>query len=88
MWQTLGYKTLVVDTPWPQHDPALLVEDRVKIAVQVNGKLRGAVELSKDANEDAVRDAAMALDTVANAVQGKAIRKVIHVPNKIYNIVV
>ena len=88
MWQALGHKTIVADTPWPEYDPALLVEDRVKIAIQVNGKLRGAVELPKDSNEDVVRDAAMALDPVANAVQGKAIRKVIHVPNKIYNVVV
>ena len=88
MWQALGHSTLVVDTPWPVYDPSLLVEDRVKIAVQVNGKLRGAVELPKDSHEDAVRDAAMALDNVTNAIQGKDIRKVIHVPNKIYNVVV
>src|SRR5690606_27261164 len=62
MWRALGQERLVVDTPWPEYDPALLVQDRVTIAVQVNGKLRGSVDLPKDAGENEVRDAAMALE--------------------------
>jgi leucyl-tRNA synthetase len=88
MWRALGHDTLVVDTPWPEYDPALLVEDRVTIAIQVNGKLRGSVDLPKDSGEDKARDAAMALDTVSSAIAGKAIRKIIYVPNRILNVVV
>jgi leucyl-tRNA synthetase len=88
IWRALGHDTLVVDTPWPEYDPALLVEDHVTIAIQVNGKLRGSVDLPKDSGEDEARDAAMALDTVSSAIAGKAIRKIIYVPNRILNVVV
>ncbi len=88
MWRALGHETLVVDTAWPEYDPDLLVESEVKIAIQVNGKLRGAVDMPKDSGEDAVRDRAFALETVSNAIDGKTIRKVIYVPNRILNIVV
>ena len=88
MWKALGHDSLVVDTPWPTYDAAMLIEDQVKIAIQVNGKLRGAVDLPKDAGEDTVREAALALETVANAIEGKTVRKIIYVPNRILNIVV
>ena len=87
-WQLLGHKQLLVNHPWPVADDNLLVEDTVKIAVQVNGKLRGTIEVAKDAAEEAVKQSAHELPNVQKAIQDKKIRKVIVVANKIINIVV
>jgi leucyl-tRNA synthetase len=86
-WQALGHEKLVVETPWPIHDPALLITDTVTIAVQVNGKRRGEVTLGRDADNKAVEAASLALDGVIRALEGKAPKKVIVVPGRIVNIV-
>jgi leucyl-tRNA synthetase len=86
-WQALGHDTLVAQTPWPKADAALVQSDSVTIAVQINGKLRGTIDVPRDANEDTVREAAFALDSVARALDGKAPRRVIVVPGRIVNIV-
>tara|TARA_R110000772_G_scaffold73216_8_gene159955 strand:+ start:16004 stop:18568 length:2565 start_codon:yes stop_codon:yes gene_type:complete len=88
LWLELGHgDALVADTPWPEADPAYLVDDLVTIAVQVNGKLRGTIELPKDCAKDAAEDAALALDKVQSVLEGKPPRKVIVVPNRIVNVV-
>jgi leucyl-tRNA synthetase len=87
-WKTLGHETLVVDTSWPVAEAALLVEDTVTIAVQVNGKRREELTVAKDADNKTIEAAALALEKVEKAIDGKAIRKVIVVPGKIVNIVV
>ncbi len=88
LWAALGHDTLLVDQPWPVADPALLVEDSVKVAVQVLGKLRGTIELKRDASEDDARAAALAVDNVAKSLEGRTIRKTVFVPNRIINFVV
>jgi len=88
MWRALGHSKLVVETPWPEFDPSLLVEDTVTVAVQVNGKLRGTLEVGKDSPQEQVEPAALALEAVVKLLDGKEPRKVIFVPNKIVNIVV
>ncbi|MBI5163747.1 MAG: leucine--tRNA ligase, partial [Magnetospirillum sp.] len=88
MWQALGHATLLVDTPWPEADPALLVEDTVTVAVQVNGKLRATVDLPKDADPTLAEQTALALAPVIAAMSGKPARKVVVVPNRIVNVVV
>ena len=88
LWLELGHEdTLVADTAWPVADPTYLVDDLVTIAVQVNGKLRGTIELPKDCAKDAAEDAALALDKVQSVLEGKPPRKVIVVPNRIVNVV-
>jgi len=88
LWQELGRgEALVADTPWPEADPGYLVDDLVTVAVQVNGKLRGTIELPKDCTKDAAEDAALALDKVQSVLEGKPPRKVIVVPNRIVNVV-
>jgi leucyl-tRNA synthetase len=86
-WQALGHKSLAAETPWPKHDPALLKTDTVTIAVQVNGKRRGEVVVAQDSDNQAVEQAALALDGVVRALAGAAPKKVIVVPNRIVNIV-
>ena len=86
-WQSLGHQGLVVQTPWPSHDPAVLVSDSVTIAVQVNGKRRGEVIVAQGADNKTVEAAALALDGVIRALEGNAPKKVIVVPGRIVNIV-
>ncbi len=91
-WRRLGHATLVVDEPWPEHDEALAREDVVTIGVQVNGKLRGTIEVSVGMAEAAVRALALkeaeAQERIRTALEGKPIRKVIVVQDRIVNIVV
>jgi leucyl-tRNA synthetase len=88
MWQTLGRDTAMIDEPWPIADKALLVDDVLTVAVQVNGKLRGTLELPRDAEQAAAEKAALALPAVAKAVEGRVVRRVIMVANRVINVVV
>lgn len=88
LWHSLGHETLLADTPWPEAEADLLVEETVTIAVQVNGKLRGTLDLPKDSDDQMAETAALALENVTAAIAGKPIRKVIIVPNRIINVVV
>jgi leucyl-tRNA synthetase len=87
LWRSLSHATLLVDEPWPEPDPALLVVDSVTLAVQVNGKLRGTLQLPRDADAATAEQAALALAPVAAQLKGSAPRKVIVVPNRIVNVV-
>jgi leucyl-tRNA synthetase len=86
-WRELGHETLVVDAPWPQADPDLVRSETLTIAVQVNGKRRGEIEISLTASEEEIRELALRLDTVQRALDGKPPRRVIVVPGRIVNIV-
>ncbi len=88
LWQELGHGQPLCERAWPKADPAYLVDETVTVAVQVNGKLRGTVDLPRDADEATARAAALAVANVQTAMAGKAARKVIVVPNRIVNIVV
>jgi leucyl-tRNA synthetase len=87
MWQTLGHHGLIVDAPWPTADPDLARDEEVTIAVQVNGKLRGTIDLPRDAAPAAVEEAALALPQVARFLDGRAPKKVVVVPNRIVSVV-
>jgi len=87
-WAELGHRKMVVETPWPVAEPALVREDTVTVAVQVNGKRRGEIEVARDLGEGALKEAALSLDGVQRALGGKSVRKVIVVPNRIVNVVV
>ncbi len=82
-----GFEGLVVDQPWPQFDPALLVEDEVEIPIQVNGKVRDRLTVSKDADKAALEAAALANAKVQEFTAGKTVKKIIVVPGKLVNIV-
>jgi leucyl-tRNA synthetase len=88
MWARLGHGGLLADEPWPAADAALVVDDTVTVAVQVNGKLRATISLPRDAAEDAARDQALAEPAVQRAMGDKAARKVIVVKNRVVNVVV
>jgi leucyl-tRNA synthetase len=84
----LGGKGLVADKPWPAFDPALTVDSEIVMPVQVNGKKRGDLTIARDADQGAVEKAALELDFVQKALEGKTPRKVIVVPQRIVNVVV
>ena len=86
LWERLGHDTLIEDVPWPEADPALLVDDTIKLAVQVKGKLRGTIEVAADASQADVEAAALALPNVARHLHGTP-RRVIYVPGRLVNVV-
>src|SRR5204863_7898976 len=87
MWQTLGHEGLIADATWPADDPDLARDEAVTIAVQVNGKLRGTIDLPRDAAREAVEEAALALPQVVRFLDGKPPKKVVVVPNRIVSVV-
>jgi leucyl-tRNA synthetase len=87
MWERLGHRPTVARVGWPEVDEALLVEDSVTAIVQVQGKLRGKLEVSPDISESALEAAALADANVQRALDGKPVRKVIVRAPKLVNIV-
>ena len=86
-WARLGYNTLLADQPWPQVEAGLLVDDEITIAVQVNGKRRDELTIARTATKDEVEAAALKLETVARALEGRSVTRVIVVPQRIVNVV-
>ncbi len=86
-WAALGQPGMIVDAPWPVADPALLVDDTVTIAIQINGKLKDSFEAAKGAARDAIEAEALARDKIVRALDGKAPKKVIVVPDRLVNLV-
>jgi leucyl-tRNA synthetase len=87
-WEKLGEKGFLIQSEWPTFDPALTIDAVVTLAIQVNGKMRGNVEVPRDAAEEDVRKQALAVPNVAKHIEGKNVRKVIVVPGRVVNIVV
>jgi leucyl-tRNA synthetase len=86
-WARLGYHTLLADQPWPEPEAALLVDDRITIAVQVNGKRRDELTVARTASKADIEAAALQLDSVVRALEGRAVTRVIVVPQRIVNVV-
>lgn len=86
-WARLGYNTLVANQPWPEAEQALLVDDQITIAVQVNGKRRDELTIGCDAGKDEIERAALALPSVVRSLDGRTPKKVIVVPKRIVNVV-
>jgi leucyl-tRNA synthetase len=86
-WRALGNDGLIADAAWPQANPALLVQDEVTIAVQVNGKLRDTLTAPKGAGRDQLEEMALASEKVVRLLDGKAPRKIIVVPDRLVNLV-
>ena len=88
LWQRLGHDVMLVAQPWLEADPALLVDEVVTLAVQVNGKLRATIEMPRDGENQVAEERALAEPAVARLLEGKTPRKVIVVKNRIVNVVV
>ena len=88
LWRVLGQDEAVVNVAWPEVDESALVQDKIELMVQVNGKLRGKVSVAADADNDSIQALAMADENVQKFTQDKQVRKVIVVPGRLVNIVV
>ena len=91
LWHALGYAAEggeLLDAPWPQVDEAALLQERIKLMLQVNGKLRGSIKVSAQADKAAIEAAALASEDFAKFSEGKAPKKVIIVPGRLVNLVV
>lgn len=86
-WQALGQDGLVAQAPWPSIDPLRLVEDEIILPVQVNGKKRADITVARDASNETIEAMVKTLDAVRRATEGRPIRKVIVVPQRIVNVV-
>ncbi|MEQ9725377.1 leucine--tRNA ligase [Pseudomonas sp. WHRI 8822A] len=87
LWQELGHEEAIIDASWPAVDEAALVQDSLTLVIQVNGKLRGQIDVPADASREAVEAAARSNENVQRFTEGLTIRKVIVVPGKLVNIV-
>ncbi|MFV8827663.1 leucine--tRNA ligase [Alkalihalobacterium sp. APHAB7] len=87
LWQKLGHQGTLAYEAWPTYDEKYLVEDEIEIVVQVNGKVKAKLVIPKDANKEQMEELARADEKVAEAIEGKTVRKVIAVPGKLVNIV-
>lgn len=88
LWQALGHASAVIDENWPEIDESALELSTIEMVVQVNGKVRGKIQVAADADKNACEAAASQNENVQKFIDGKAIRKVIVVPKKLVNIVV
>ncbi len=88
LWQRLGLPDTTYQQPWPQADEQVATAEQITIAVQVNGKLRGTIEVPAGTDMERVQELALQADSVQRHVEGKQIKRIIPVPNKLINIVV
>ncbi len=88
LWRELRPGTELFEQPWPQADSSAMVQDQIKLIVQVNGKLRGQIDVAKDARKETIESAALANEHVQKFIEGQVIKKIIVVPGRLINIVV
>ncbi|MGH8265334.1 MAG: class I tRNA ligase family protein, partial [Steroidobacteraceae bacterium] len=88
LWRALGHTRAVIDEPWPKVDSSALVEDSIEIVVQVNGKLRGRIQVPAQTDQEGVKAAALADENVRKFLGNGTVRKIIVVPGKLVNVVV
>ena len=86
-WGAIGGEGIIADAAWPPVDPALLVEDQETVAIQVLGKLRDTITVAKGLPREELEALALASDKVQRALDGKTVKKVIVVPDRLVNLV-
>lgn len=87
IWSILGHDGTITYEAWPTYDDSKLVDDEVEIVIQVNGKVKLKAKIAKDTDKEALEAFALEQDAIKTQIEGKTIRKVIAVPNKLVNIV-
>ena len=87
LWSALGNSEAVADAAWPKLDESALVRSSIELVVQVNGKVRGKIQVAADASKESIEELALADSNVQRFTDGVTIRKVIVVPGRLVNIV-
>jgi len=88
LFEIIGQKDTIANTPWPTYDPSKTIDEQIEIPIQINGKLKGTILVELDSDEATVKEKVHEVSSVQNAIAGKEIVKEIYVKNKIYNIVI
>ena len=88
MWQISGFSGMLNEAKWPVFDESKTIDNEIEVAVQINGKVRDKIVVSKDISKEEMEAAAFAREAVKAYTDGKTIVKVIYVPGKLFNIVV
>ncbi|MCZ6797880.1 MAG: leucine--tRNA ligase [Gammaproteobacteria bacterium] len=88
LWQDLGQEGVVIDCPWPRYDESALVQENIEMVIQVNGKLRGKMQINADTDRAGCENMALQNEQVQRHIGGAPVKKVIVVPKKLVNIVV
>jgi leucyl-tRNA synthetase len=88
IWQLLGNKTLLHEAGMPTYKPEHLVRDTISYVIQINGKIRGKMDVQAETSEENIKAMALEIDNVKKTIEGKTIRKVIIIPNKMVSIAI
>ncbi len=88
LWSRMGYLTHLAASPWPEVDPQALEREMILMVVQVNGKLRARINVSRDASREEIEEIALSNENVKRHIKGKGIKKIIFVPKRLINVVV
>ena len=87
LWTLLGEKTSINVSAWPIFDPKMIIDDEIKIAVQINGKVKGEIMINNTDNENQIKDKAIKNESVSKYLNGQKPQKIIYVKNRLINIV-
>jgi len=87
LWAELGHAPFILNQPWPKADPALVKEESITLAIQINGKMRGTLEISPQQGEDEIKALVLALPSIKTQIQGKTLKKFIYIPGRVANVV-
>jgi leucyl-tRNA synthetase len=88
LWHEMGNENLIVESKWPEVDKEALKKDELNIIIQVNGKLRGQVEVPSNSTQEKIKEIVLKEEKVQKFIEGKTLIKTIYVPKKLVNIVV
>ncbi|MDR0481110.1 MAG: class I tRNA ligase family protein, partial [Gallionellaceae bacterium] len=88
LWRDLGYGEDILDAPWPEPLDAALAQDEIELMIQINGKLRGSISVSANADKAAIEQLALASEAVQKQLNGGAVKKIIVVPGRLVNVVI
>ena len=88
LWQQLGHRQSIMQQPWPKADETLIQEETHVIAIQINGKMRDTVTVSKDISEQGLKEKALLQPAIQKFLANRPVRKIIFVPNRLINLMV
>ncbi len=88
LWQNLGHSGLILDAPWPTVDSHALVRTQIELVVQINGKVRGRIQVATDADSTTIETLALQEPNVQRFIADKTVKKMVVVPGKLVSIVV
>ena len=88
LWKQFGETSAIINEDWPEADPELLVDSKVEIIVQINGKLRGRVQVDSFLDKESIEDLACSHEKIIPYLKDKKLKKVIYIENKLINFVI